>query len=446
MEQTLYSRGLRTGIALMLLPFWGGCVAAFGADRFEYTDEVDAARRDGGVDAGREDARASDSGELDAGEPDGAREADAGLCPTECRWACVAEGCDEPVEVAAGFAHTCVRTRVGYVYCAGKNEFGQLGDGTVDHRSRWVRVTGVEDAVGICAGGEFSCAVRSTGRIVCWGQNDMGQLGTGATSPLETTPRPVTGITNAAQVACGGYHACSRTTEGAIDCWGFGVGGQLGDGRDESSPSPRRVQPAGLVASDVTGGLLFSCAARTDGTGRCWGWNEDGQLGNGTFDQSNTARAVVDLTGISRVRAGAAHACAVDGAGAVWCWGNNTSGQCGDPSAATRKERPFRVTALPASSLIATGAAHTCASDDTVTRCWGSGHHGALGDGTQFDRRTFVVASGVPALISIAAGSQFTCGVTTDARVLCWGENEFGQLADGTTTFRLTYVEAPPPG
>jgi alpha-tubulin suppressor-like RCC1 family protein len=423
-----------------------GCVVAFDSGRFQYGDDADAALRDGGLDAGTSDARVVDAGEADAHELDARTDADAAACVGECTWTCDSAGCDEPVDIAAGFSHTCVRTRRGRVYCAGKNEFGQLGDGTVDNRTRWVRVADLDDAIGICAGGEFSCAVRETGRIVCWGQNDMGQLGTGAVTPLEATPRPVAGILNAEQVACGGYHACARGSGGAIDCWGFGVGGQLGDGRAESSASPRRIQPAGVVASDVAGGLLFSCAAQADGVGRCWGWNEDGQLGNGTFDQSNTARAVADLTGISRVRAGAAHTCAVDGAGVVWCWGNNTSGQCGDPSAATRKERPFRVTALPASTLIATGSAHTCASDDAVTRCWGSGFHGALGDGTQFDRRTFVVASGVPALISIAAGSQFTCGVTTDARVLCWGENEFGQLADGTTTFRLTYVEAPPPG
>src|SRR5947208_4628233 len=143
--------------------------------------------------------------------------------------------------------------------------------------------TGVGAATAVDLGAFYSCALLQDGTVRCWGQNDLGQLGDGTTTNA-STPVAVAGIGGAAALTAGGFHTCVRFPDGTIQCWGRNNAGQLGDPGTTAFQSPTPVRVAGLTATAVTAGGFHTCALPGDGTVRCWGQNDLGQLGNGTSD------------------------------------------------------------------------------------------------------------------------------------------------------------------
>ncbi|MCZ7685677.1 MAG: hypothetical protein M5U28_45620 [Sandaracinaceae bacterium] len=128
----------------------------------------------------------------------------------------------------------------GQVACWGRNNAGQLGDGSETDASTPVMVPGLVDAVQVATGGATSCAIRSGGAVVCWGLNEGGQLGDGSTA---NSARPVTvsGIADAIQVRLGGLSTCALRSTGRVMCWGYNYRGQLGDGTTTDRTEPVEV-------------------------------------------------------------------------------------------------------------------------------------------------------------------------------------------------------------
>ena len=122
----------------------------------------------------------------------------------------------------------------GLVECWGSSDYGALGDGGLANNGYTpVIVTGIAGATQISVGSHGACAVVAGGQIKCWGKNNKGQLGNGTTSNTATpTPVSVTGIVGATEVsaASSGEHTCALVADGQIRCWGAGVQGQLGNG------------------------------------------------------------------------------------------------------------------------------------------------------------------------------------------------------------------------
>lgn len=137
----------------------------------------------------------------------------------------------------------------------------------------------------------------SGGGVKCWGNNDFGELGSG-TATNHHRPMDVSGLgTGVTAIAAGTLHACALTSAGGVKCWGYNEGGQLGDGT-----TTRRYKPVGVsgLASGVTaisagtGLFLHTCALTSAGGVKCWGDNEGGALGDGT---TTARRKPVDVIG-----------------------------------------------------------------------------------------------------------------------------------------------------
>ena len=235
--------------------------------------------------------------------------------------------------------------------------------------------------------------------------------------------------------------------------WGYNEHGQLGKGNITGSAVPVAVDVSGVLngktIAQVSAGGVHTCALATDGTAACWGWNFDGELGNGTYTDSWVPVAV-DVSGVlngktlAQVSAGPYHTCALATDGTAACWGDNGSGQLGNGTN-IHSSVPVAVDTsgvLNGKTLaqVSAGGGHTCAlATDGTAACWGASAYGQLGNGANTDSWVPVAVDTSGALngktlAQVSAGGNQTCALATDGTAACWGYNWYGQLGNGTNT------------
>lgn len=337
----------------------------------------------------------------------------------------------EEATPVAGIFHTCALLHNGSVKCWGFNKHGQLGLG--DSLTR----------------GD--------------GQGEMGKnlkvvnLGSGQT---------------ATAIAMGNGHTCALTKLREVKCWGYNNRGQLGqfdtawrgDGPMEMGDDLSAVNLLLPSIKDIDAGIDFTCAHSDDGIVKCWGENSSGQLGVGHQNHLGDDKAdkfvAVSLGGkATAISAGESHVCAILDNGSVKCWGAGDRGQLGQDDKASRGSQPSDMgDALPPINLgagikairISAGGAHTCAVlEDHSVKCWGSNSDGQLGlglpagedQGDEPDEMANLptVDLGLgpdKEVVEIAAGRYHTCALLSDGSVKCWGMNLVGQLGLGDTSSR----------
>jgi alpha-tubulin suppressor-like RCC1 family protein len=445
------------------------------------------------------------------------------------------------IDAAAGY--NCALTATGAVYCWGANSVGQIGDGSTTDRLVPTAVTmpGGATVATIVGGYDNTCAITSKGTTYCWGKNDTGQLGNG-TATDSTTPVAVTMPTEVTFTAIdvGTRDVCAINGAGNAYCWGLNDYAQLGmcDTTNRNVPTlvgsgcvpptptqtstktstptqtstatqtatvtqtPTRTQtPTATQTSTQTStatptqtstktstptqtttptrtatvtqtltrtntlttsrtptitptpptyewgsftfvntGAFSNCALATGGVAYCWGNNIFGQLGNGTIISSGNPTPVNMPVGVTfdTIYTGMTTTCALTARGAAYCWGSNYFGQLGNGSLID-STTPVVVTVPVGVTFISitVGIYNTCAlTDGGDVYCWGSNRLNQLGNGTTIDSATPVLIT-MPRRIkftSIASSGYSTCGLTTNGTVYCWGYNAFGQLGNGTTT------------
>jgi len=108
----------------------------------------------------------------------------------------------------------------GVVRCAGRNMWGEVGDGTREPHREWSRVPGIEGAVQLAAGGHHVCVRFGDGTARCWGDNAFAQLGDGIGGEPRTSPVAVVGVSDIVELRAGGAHTCARVRGGDVLCWG----------------------------------------------------------------------------------------------------------------------------------------------------------------------------------------------------------------------------------
>ena len=239
------------------------------------------------------------------------------------------------VRIASGDYHACGLGATGAAYCWGFGFSGQLGDGTlIDYRGSASPVSGKLRFASLSGGYWHTCGVTVEGIGACWGNNNWGQLGD-STRTAHTAVAPVTGEITWATLAAGGRHSCGLSTAGAAYCWGWNAFGQVGDGSTATRLSPVAVaMPNGVSFASIVSGFYHNCALTADGAAYCWGFNDHGQLGDGTT--SNRAAPVLVAGGVrfASLSAGVDHTCGMTTLGAAYCWGNNADGELGDGTTA----------------------------------------------------------------------------------------------------------------
>ena len=132
------------------------------------------------------------------------------------------------------------------------------------------------------------------------------------TSPSDHWP------TGRTWLAVGGGQSCARRVSGTVACWGVNQSGELGDG---TFRTPNHTSTPVTGISDAIGlglGADHSCVVRATGAVSCWGANADGQLGNGTITAALTPVAVTGITTAAQVVGGDSHTCARTRTGEVW--------------------------------------------------------------------------------------------------------------------------------
>lgn len=343
---------------------------------------------------------------------------------------------------AGGDNFNCVLLSNGTAQCLGNNNSGELGNGSTTSSGTPVTVSGLSGVTAIAAGDTHACAVVSGGTVKCWGYNYNGQLGNGSTSNSDV-PVTVSGLSGAAiAIAAGGYHSCAIISGGTVQCWGANYGGQLGDGifNNVSYPfgSTAPVAVSGLSgAVAIAAGNEHTCALISDGTVQCWGNNEVGQLGNGTIDSSppygtDTPVTVSGLSGVVAIAAGEWHTCALISGGTVQCWGYNADGELGNGTT-TESDTPVTVTGLTGAVAIAAGQYDVCALlADGAVQCWGLNDYGQLGNGTTNNSDVPVATNAL--VPSVAWASSDTTIATIDPAT-----GLATPLTIGSTTITSTY-------
>jgi alpha-tubulin suppressor-like RCC1 family protein len=329
---------------------------------------------------------------------------------------------------------------------------GGAGSASIERRADVlapIQVTAELAFTNIGVGHGHVCAVATNGGTYCWGKNEHGMLGSTAAMsvcvlpireggfPCSSSPVPVESSPLHVAVGASTIHSCGLDGSGSAFCWGFGLGGQLGDGAWRTSTHP--VQVAGGHAFEmisVGGHSGMSCGVTSSGSALCWGI---GTLGDGTVDGSAVPVFVAAPEPMTTVSVGGDHACGLGRDGQAYCWGSNWFGQLGVGSAGGLDGLPHAL--APVAVIgdlsfvdISAGGMHTCALTGSGSAyCWGGGP--LVGTAGHLGYVPAPVAvSGDHSFVAISSGVAHSCGLTADGLALCWGDNGAGALGDGTTT------------
>lgn len=197
----------------------------------------------------------------------------------------------------SSYEHTCGIATDGKRYCWGDNAGGKLGDGTDADRLVPTAVVGGDAFVEFAIGLNHTCARTATGAASCWGNPWKGALGNGVTSGFYYAPQPVAGSLAFTSIASGADHVCGTVAGGVAYCWGKNDLGQGGIGSTLTAVTTPTAVSGGLPFVSIDPGTDHTCGRLTNGTTRCWGYNQYGQVGTGTLGATQVTPLAVGTGG-----------------------------------------------------------------------------------------------------------------------------------------------------
>ena len=399
------------------------------------------------------------------------------------------------VKVVSGDRHNCALLSDGRVKCWGQND-GVLGledsptrgnaGGTMGPTLPYVQL-GPERVVNLVAAGGSTCAIFESGRVKCWGDNSGGVLGIASSASTvggkiddmgEHLPYLSLGTNlKVAEVVKGGLSACAIFTDGRMKCWGFNDGdGELGSGdnlprgrqtSDMGDALPFTNLGVGVKVVHAAMGVYHTCVVTDAGRVKCFGFNNDGQLGledpksrGADPTQMGDALPYVDLgthAKVIQIAAGGSHTCVLFEDSKIKCWGENMAGELGIETDRTDRGRePHDMgTSLPFVNVGSTEKILQISSQrygncvlfvSGRVKCWGR-NEGALGNGEASPRGNSSAQMGANLpyvnvglrlkIRALSGGLQHECALLNfGGLVKCWGVNDLGQLGYEDTQTR----------
>jgi alpha-tubulin suppressor-like RCC1 family protein len=203
-------------------------------------------------------------------------------------------GLTSVIQVSVGEDVACALRVDRSVWCWGENSEGNGGAPIGPHAA--TKIAGITDATQISVGMDVTCATRATGGAACWGRNQFGGLGALTTEFNSLVPRQVWKLTGAKEVSVGAYSACARTAT-SVKCWGHDVYGTIGDQTFNITNAPVTSNAAITPATSITVGTYATCEGTEYGSVWCWGYNQDGEVGDGTINSAYSGTGPGDAFG-----------------------------------------------------------------------------------------------------------------------------------------------------
>ncbi|MCO4760837.1 MAG: hypothetical protein KC502_04995 [Myxococcales bacterium] len=329
--------------------------------------------------------------------------------------------------------HVCALSHGGEVYCWGRNEYGQLGDGTKTQRSVPTKVKGLTNVIQVAVGTYHTCARTSSYDVYCWGLNYYGALGTGYSGGFSSpvlTPTLAKALGKTGRLSLGKYFTCATYGGGTVYCLGVGYNGQLGDGYKKDSTTPRKAY--GLTgASQLTSGGYGSCAATGSGV-KCWGRN---------YGRALTTHSEGAIISYPWVRGGATYPSSMSLASTTFIWVRNgvaygvgtpspyywQFGQAGGTTYQAKVHKLFDKDVR----LVSAGNT-TSVMVDKNGAIWGLGSAVYLGIGQTSGHAKIPTKAPLPvATLQVASSAVVTCALGADGQVRCAGRSYQGELGNG---------------
>jgi alpha-tubulin suppressor-like RCC1 family protein len=317
---------------------------------------------------------------------------------------------------------------------------GELGTGSNGNASTFSGVSELHEVTSVAAGGNFSLALLGDGSVMSWGGNGDGQLGTGKAGESQL-PVAIPGLEGVTEVSAGTQHALALLSDGTVEAWGEDVGAT-------GSVTPKVV--AGI--SDATAVAAGSEDKRVTGNGSvdlvlangkvfAWGSGEDGQLGDGSTEDSATPVEVKNLSEVTAIAAGNGQSLALLANGTVMAWGENRAGDLGIGNT-QNKDEPVQVQGLSEVVAISAGAEDSMAllASGTV-ETWGDNDDDQLGRSpSETISELPGPVSGLGEVTAISSGAVYQVGINTrhnlallsDGSVMAWGGDKEGELGNGS--------------
>ena len=288
-------------------------------------------------------------------------------------------------------------------------------------------------------GGRTTCAIRKNQSVVCWGRNNYGQLGDGSYVPYSSQPVKVLGINEALDITTLGPQAhCALKNDATIACWGGGIG-------DIPDTIPD-INDAVAISS----GRFATCTVRSNGSVTCFNFtgtifpeSKHKTMSGNTIRYKN----ILNLDDAVDISVGGNFACALRQKGQVACFGEKQhrilGPNAGDPTTPWHYDESrikifeaFQIPDITNAISVSSGESHACVLQETGSiLCWGFNNYGQLGNGDQKDlsilssERIFetlpVKVAGMVDAVSVATGADYTCALRQNGKVTCWGRFTF---------------------
>ena len=359
----------------------------------------------------------------------------------------------------------------GKLYSWGYNNYGKLGNGTTENSSMPICISDIENSplkgkniVNVYVHFSGMIAKDSDGKLYTWGDNGSGQLGDGTTndsntpvciSDIESSPLKGKKIVD---VYSDGFTIIAKDSNGKLYTWGDNNSGELGNGTTANSSMPiciSDIENSPLKGKNIVDVYDGSIAKDSNGKLYSWGYNNNGQLGNGTTENSSMPICISDIENsplkgknIVDVHNYDSIIIAKDSSGKLYTWGNNYYGQLGNGTT-TNSSMPICISEVEGSPLKGKNIDRYEYVGSVIARdsagklyTWGYNYSGQLGNGTTTNSSMPVCISDIKNSplngknivdIYIEMIDYHTVSIKdSNGKIYAWGSNEYGQVGDGT--------------